>query len=370
MRISRRALLRQMSAGAAAMAGAAVAGSWRPVVANGGALIRLDTGENAYGPSPRAIAALRRTTLGHHDAHAAEALRKRIAALHRVTPDHVVVACGRSEILRMSAEAFAGPEKKIVIARPTLEASTVATWQSGADVVEVPLRKDYAHDLDAMLSSSDASAGLFYVCNPNNPTGSVTRRQDLDAFLRRIPASVHVLVDEAYGDYLGGTSEDASFVDRRPDDSRVIVARTLSTIHGLADLHVGYAVATPETAERLAAQRGQQDLSAGAARAAIAALDDVDHLRMSVSRNADDRQEFLNQANARMLRTIDSQTNFVMLNTERPANEIVEHFKRHHVLVWGPVPSFDKYIRVSIGTPSAMREFWRVWDLNPHRMAL
>ena len=101
-----------------------------------------------------------------------------------------------------------------------------------------------------------------------------------------------------------------------------------------------------------------------------AALDDVDHVRTSVTRNADDRQEFFNQANARMLRAIDSQTNFVMLNTEWPSLEIVEHFKRHNVLVAGSIPSFDRYIRVTIGVPSAMREFWRVWDLNPHKMTM
>jgi histidinol-phosphate aminotransferase len=371
MRISRRTLLRRISAGAAAMAGAARGGSSSSVAANGGAMIRLDIDDNPYGPSPRAIAAMRRTSSAQrYDAREEDALRHRIAAIHRVTPDHIVLGCGTSEVLRISAEAFAGAQKKVVVARPTFESTMASLWRGGANIVEVPLRNDYAHDLDAMLSSCDASTGLIYVCNPNNPTGSMTRRQELDAFLGRTPATVHVLVDEAYGDYLGGSSEYASLLNRRADDRRVIVARTFSSIHGLADLHIGYAVAAPETAERLVSRRRQQELSAGAAQAAIAALDDVDHVRTSARRNADDRQEFFNQANARMLRAIDSQTNFVMLNTASPAIEIVEHFRRHHILVSGAIPSFDKYIRVSIGTPSAMREFWRVWDLLPHQMSM
>jgi histidinol-phosphate aminotransferase len=357
-----------LSAGAAAMAGAAMSGSWRSVAANNGALIRLDTDANAYGPSPRAIAAL--ASAQRYDAREEDALRNRIASFHRVAPDQIVLGCGTSEILRISAEAFAGARKNIVVARPTFASAMASVWRGGANVIEVPLRKDYAHDLEAMLAAGDASTGLIYVCNPNNPTGSMTRRGELDAFLGRTPATVHVLVDEAYGDYLGGSSEYVSFLDRRVDDRRVIVARTFSSIHGLVDLHIGYAVAAPETAERLRSHRRQQEISADAASAAMAALDDVDHVRTSVTRNADDRQEFFNQANARMLRTIDSQTNFVMLNTERPSLEIVEHFKRHNVLVAGSIPSFDRYIRVTIGTPSAMREFWRVWDLNPHRMMM
>jgi histidinol-phosphate/aromatic aminotransferase/cobyric acid decarboxylase-like protein len=104
-----------------------------------------------------------------------------------------------------------------------------------------------------------------------------------------------------------------------------------------------------------------------AARAAAAALDDTDHLRASVSRNTDDRQEFFNQATARMIRP-DSATNFVMLEAGRPAVELVEHFQRHGILI-SPVPGFDQDIRVSLGIPAEMREFWRVWDRMPgHKM--
>jgi histidinol-phosphate aminotransferase len=111
-------------------------------------------------------------------------------------------------------------------------------------------------------------------------------------------------------------------------------------------------------------------LSAIAAAAAIAALQDPDHVRAAVTRNADDRQEFYNQANARMLRTIDSHTNFVLLNTGHPAIAMVEHFRKNGVLIAGPFDGFDKHIRVSLGTAAEMREFWRVWDLMPPNHAM
>ena len=218
-----------------------------------------------------------------------------------------------------------------------------------------------------MLERADAGTGLVYICNPNNPTGTLTRRRDLEAFIRELPATTGVLIDEAYHDYVGASSDYVSFIDRPLDDTRVIVSRSFSKIHGLSGLRVGYAIAAAQTARRLAAGRLPGAVNVVAARAAAAALDDQEYVRSSARRNADDRQEFLNQANARMLRPIDSQTNFVLLDTEQPAAEIVERFKKNAIVLAPPFPGFEKHVRVSIGTPAAMREFWNIWDLKPVR---
>jgi histidinol-phosphate aminotransferase len=294
-----------------------------------------------------------------------ERLRQTLAALHAVRPDQIVLGSGSADVLRMAVAAFLGPGKSLVVAQPTFGVMTDCARRAGAEVISVPLRSDYSYDLDAMLSHASASTGLVYICNPNNPTGSLTRRSELQAFIGKLPAGAYVLVDEAYHHYVGGSSEYASFIDRPLNNSRVIVTRTFSTIHGLAGLRAGYAVAAPETAAALSDHGLANNLNGVAALAATAALGDTEHVRISARRNADDRQEFCNQANARMLRTIDSHANFVMLNTARPAVEIVEHFRKNGVLVSGPFPTFDKYIRVSLGAPAEMREFWRVWDLMP-----
>jgi histidinol-phosphate aminotransferase len=356
--------------------GVAIAAASRARVAQAAGpagVIRLDTNESAYGPAPRAMAALRRADARQKADLNEAVLRRAIAAHHAVTPDRVVVGCGPGEILRMAADAFTGPDRNVIVSLPTFDAFGAAARGAGAEVVEVPLRKDYAHDLDAMLARTDARTGLVYVCNPNNPTGTLTRRQDLDVFLRRLPAAAYVLIDEGYHDYIGGSPEHASFIDRPAGDGRVIVSRTFSTIHGLAGMRIGYAIAAPQTARLLAARSVADEadhLNGAGASAAIAALEDVEYVRTCVSRTADDRQEFCNQANARMLRTIDSQTNFVMLNTQRRSADVIEHFKRNNVLVWGPIPAFDQHVRVTLGTPAEMREFWRVWDLLPggHKM--
>jgi histidinol-phosphate aminotransferase len=234
--------------------------------------------------------------------------------------------------------------------------------RAGVQVVGVPLDREHAHDTTAMLERVDADTSLIYICNPHNPTGRITRRADLEAFLRKLPARVVVLVDEAYHHYVGESSEYASFIDRPLLDGRVIVTRSFSKIYGLAGLRVGYAVTSAQTARTLRSHQLSDSVSAVAARAAVAALEDAEHLRTTISRNIDDRQEFLNQATARMLRQ-DSVTNFVMLDTGRRAADVVEHFRTHGILVSGGIQGFDQHIRVSLGTPAEMREFWRVWDL-------
>ena len=286
---------------------------------------------------------------------------------HGLPPDRVVLGCGSGEILRIAADTFVGSRRSLIVAQPTFELIAAYAKRAGADIVAVPLSKDFSHDLPAMLARSNAATGLVYICNPNNPTGSLTRRRDLEAFIRELPETTCVLIDEAYHHYVGESPDYASFIDRPVDDNRVIVARSFSKIYGMAGLRAGYAVATPETARRLASCRLLENINVVAARAAVAALDDQEYVRTSVTRNVDDRQEFVNQAHARMLKPIDSQTNFVMMNVERPALEVIERFRQYGILLPPPVPSFEKYIRVSLGSPAEMREFWEVWDLMPVR---
>lgn len=372
-----------MSAGAALAAGApslaeALAAPANvtspPATADGfSAPIRLSKNENAYGPSDKVIRAAETVakTFNRYPDVEAEALRHKIAGLHGVTPAQVVLGCGSSEILRMAADRFLGPGKKLVVAVPTFELVERYAMERGADIAAVPLSADYSHDLDTMAERCDQSAGLVYICNPNTPTGSLTRREALEAFLQKLPSTAHVLIDEAYHHYVGDASGYASFIDRPVDDSRVIVTRTFSTLHGLAGLRIGYAIAAADTARNVASSAMSNAVSVVAAAAAAAALDDAEHVRMSVMRNTDDRQEFLNKANARMLKWIDSHTNFIMLNAERPAIDVIEHFKKNNVLVSEPFPHLDTYVRVTLGTPAQMREFWRVWDLAaPSRMRM
>ena len=336
-------------------------------------VIRLDNNENAYGPSDGAKQSMKEglELANRYPDLEYKQLSETIAALHGASLDQVVLGCGSSEILRMAATMFLGPGKTLILASPTFELIADEARRLAAEVVAVPLTKHYAHDLSKMLGSVGPSTGLVYICNPNNPTGTLTARQDLEAFLRDLPATVPVVVDEAYHHYVGKTSSYASFLDRPVQDDRVIVTRTLSAIYALAGLRIGYGIAAPKTARLLSAVRLQSDINIIAARATMAALSDPNYVRIRSKQNADDRQEFLNMANARMLRVLDCHTNFAMLKTGGHGQDVIQHFNKNGILVGPLVRSMPTYLRVSFGTAAEMKEFWRVWDLMPaQRMAM
>ena len=370
MALTRRKLLRGLGTGIVGAAAPSLTdASWPTAQEHGSRVpIRLHRNENPYGPSRDVINAMHKASLTAAHRYPdveTDRLRRAIADRHKVTTDRVVLGCGSIEILRAAAQSFLESRGRLVVASPTFDWFARYSQHPGTEVVRVPLTKDYSHDLDAMLARGGASASLVYICNPNNPTGTLTRRQDLEAFVRKLPATTRVLIDEAYHHYVGPSADYASFLDRPLADPRVIVTRTFSKIFGLAGLRLGYAIAAPETARLLRLHQLPDNVSVVAAKAALVALRDDEHIRISLARNADDRQEFYNEANARMLRAIDSHTNFVLVNTGHPASRVIEHFRTHNIALPQPFPGFDKHIRVSLGTPEDMRAFWRIWDLMP-----
>jgi histidinol-phosphate aminotransferase len=380
MSISRRNLLCQLGAGVAATAALPSLtevgfGAGLPLPAAGGSVgpVILSRNENAFGPSEKVISAMRETVhaANRYPLSQDSELYHRVAALHGVKAERIVFGCGSSEILTTAVATFGGPGKKIITATPTFELPGHAAQIEGSEVITVPLNKDFAHDLGAMLAKADASTGLVYICNPNNPTASITPRAEIEEFLRKLPRTTMVLIDEAYHHFVPSTASYASFIDKPVDDDRVIVARTFSKVYGLAGIRVGYAVASPDVAQKLSARCVPASVNLAAAVAAMSALNDQAFVRECVKNNADNRQEFFNQAKTRKLSTIDSNANFVMMNAQRPATEMIEHFKKNGVLIGRPFPPLDNYIRVTLGKPDEMAEFWRVWDLAPaHKMEM
>ena len=344
--------------------------------------IRLDRNENAYGASQKAIAALQEAAKETSRYPDSNAFLKNLADYHReatagvnqvIKPEQIVVGCGSSDVLRMAASAFLAPGATLIMATPTCDLIANYGRSRGATVIEVPLRNDHAHDLEGMLKHSNKSgaAGVIYVCNPNSPTGTLTTRRDLEEFLVKVSPKFHVVIDEAYHQYAGGSGAYLSFIDRPSDNPRVIVTRTFSSAYGLAGARVGYAVASASSAEKMVREGLPFALNRAGTLAASAALADREHIETCTNRNFNDRQEFMNQVNARMLRALDSHTNFVCLNVMRPAAEISEHYTKNNFVLAPLIPSMPNYLRISLGTPTEMLEFWRVWDLlGSHPMSM
>jgi histidinol-phosphate aminotransferase len=331
-------------------------------------LILLYSNENPYGPPPKVIEAIRASAIrsNRYPRMEYQTLVERIASLHRVAPDRVLLGCGSTEILRMAAFAFLGNGKQLIQASPTFEAIEHYAAAAGSEITPVPLTPNFAHDLDAMLARARASSTLVYICNPNNPTASLTPRKDLEMFISKLPSSTFVVIDEAYHHYAGESGMYVSFLTRPVEDDRVIVARTFSKVYGMAGLRLGYAVASAKVILQMRKFATQDNINAVVTQAARAALEDTDAVNDFVQRNQNDRQEFFNHAMGRALKPIDSHANFVMMNTFHPAQEAIEHFRKNKILIGRRFPPLDTYIRVSLGRPEEMRAFWQVWDTLPY----
>ena len=372
---SRRAFIRFSTSAVAAaalpwpLAGASSDTAEYTAVPEDSPFVRLNSNENAYGPSPKVTASIKSAVevVNRYPRIEHDALAERIADVSRVKREQVILGCGSTELLRAAANAFLGQGKQLIQASPTFGAIEHYARAAGSEVVSVPLTAAFAHDLDGMLArTSSASTGLVYICNPNNPTASLTQRKDVEAFLSKLPVSTRVLIDEAYHQYAGSSGMYASFIDNPVADERLIVTRTFSKVYGLAGLRLGYAVGSPKAIEQMRRFATEDNINTVGAQAALTALADVEGLNDSVRRNGDDRQEFFNQAMARALKPIDSHANFVMLNTMHPGKEVAGYFHSKGVLIAAGFPRMDTYIRVSLGRPEEMRVFWQTWDVLPY----
>lgn len=333
-----------------------------------GGPILLNSNENAYGPLPKvqpemvkALARVHRYPDSEFDE-----LWDELSRHHGAKPEEITLGNGSSDLLRMAADALSTRSRVLVQAAPTFEALAMYhTRVAGATVVKVPLRADGAHDLDAMLAKAREGADLVYVCNPNNPTASLTPRAEIERFVAALPKETFVLIDEAYHHFAVGEPSYASFADRRLDDPRVLVLRTFSKIYGLAGLRLGYAVGPAALIDRVATYRAYDNPNVLAVRAGIASLRDRAGEEAARRRITADRAEFLRQAAGRGLKTLPCHANFVMFDTGRPIGGVIDHFKGRGVLIGRPFPPYDTHARISLGLPAEMRTFWKVWDALP-----
>ncbi|MBV8519821.1 MAG: aminotransferase class I/II-fold pyridoxal phosphate-dependent enzyme [Acidobacteria bacterium] len=320
-----------------------------------GAPVLLNANENPYGPSPLAMRAVQDALANvcRYPDEAERALRERIAKLHDVSTDSVLVGNGSSDILHDAALAFLGGGRKLVTADPTFE----ALWYDAAatDVVKVPLDTAYAHDLDKMRDAA-RGAGLVYICNPNNPTGTITPKAAMRAFLDAVPEPTIVLVDEAYHHY--ATSSDyesvASLAASKPN---LLVARTFSKVYAMAGLRCGYAVGAPALIETLGRHQAFNAMNLLGVVAARAALADEPHAASSRKRNSDVRAWTTAELTRLGYRTLPSEANFFMVELRRDAKPVIAAFRERNIRVGRVFPALPQHLRVTVGTQDEMKAF-------------
>ena len=360
--ISRRDFAHLLGAGAAAavvrppLSFAKPAQSVTTPLAEGG-IVRLSANENPYGPSPKAFQAMTDSfglACRYPDEHN-NVLIDKLAKLNGVNHDQILLGDGSGEILKLCAETFTGPQNgKLVAADPTFEAILNNASANGADVVKVPLTSSFQHDLPKMLDS--AKAGLIYVCNPNNPTASITPKNELRDFIATAPPQTMILVDEAYFHYADSPDYE-SVIALVKDHPNLIVSRTFSKIYGMAGLRCGYCVAQKETIDRLRHNQMWDSVNCMALAAAVASLDDLVHVPTGQRLNREAKTFVTSELDKMGYEQIPSQANFIMFDCKRPVAPLIQAMKEHKVHVGRLFPALPNHMRLTIGKKTEMESF-------------
>lgn len=320
--------------------------------------VKLASNENPLGPSPRALEAMRASLAGValYPDGAGFMLRNKLAARHSVASRQITLGNGSNDVLDLVARAFAGPGREIVFSQYAFAVYPIVTQAVSARARETPaLAREsggFGHDLQAMSAAVNETTAVVFIANPNNPTGTWLDRAVLEAFLEGVPRRVIVVVDEAYFEYV----EEPAYPDTVPWIGRfpnLVVTRTFSKIYGLAGLRVGYAVSHPEVADLLNRVRQPFNVNTLAQTAAVAALDDEEHVRRTRALNRKGMR-CVTEALAKLgLTFIPSVGNFVCIDVGRPALPVYEALLRQGVIV-RPLLGYGmpRHLRITIGLPA------------------
>jgi histidinol-phosphate aminotransferase len=362
MSISRRKFAQLLGAGAAAAVvrprlSFAKPTQSTPTSLTGGNVVRLSSNENPYGPSQKALQAMTDSfglACRYPDEHN-NVLIDKLAKLNNVDRNEILLGDGSGEILKLCAETFTGRQNgKLVAADPTFEAILNNASANDAEVVKVPLTSSFAHDLSKMLGA--AKGGLIYVCNPNNPTASITPKDELHDFIAKTSPETMILVDEAYFHYADSPDYESA-IPLVKDHPNLIVSRTFSKIYGMAGLRCGYCVAQKETIERMRRNQMWDSVNCMALAAATASLDDLDHVPKG-QRSIKEAKTFTTTELEKMgYKCIPSQANFIMFDCKRPVVPLIKAMKEQNIHVGRLFPALPNHMRLTIGKKSEMETF-------------
>jgi histidinol-phosphate aminotransferase len=313
--------------------------------------VKLASNENPLGPSPKAIEAARRALAEAHryPDGGAHVLRETLAARTGLAAEEIFVGLGSSEIIDLASRVFLGPGLQGMTSYGSYAPFSVAIRASGAELVLVP-QKNFAFDLDAMAAAITPKTRVIYLANPNNPTGTAFSLAELENFLARVPESALVVLDEAYVHY-------APSLNRRKSEEifrrhgNLLILRTFSKVYGLAGMRIGFAIGRPGVLAAMNKLKTPFNTSGVAQAAALAAIDDREHVTRCIETNASERTRLSEGLTKLGLRPVPSETNFIFMEVGPEAKEICDELLHLGVIVrplgW---MGFPDAIRISVGT--------------------
>jgi histidinol-phosphate aminotransferase len=320
--------------------------------------VRLNYNESPYGPAAAAREAMQRgiATSGLYPYGHMYALAAQFAQQQGIGEDQVAVFAGSMAALRYAVLAFTGETRGLVMATPSYEVPRQAAESNKAPVKEVGLNADHAHDIPAMLAA-DLQAGMLYLCNPNNPTGTLTPTDAIRQALANKPKGSVLVVDEAYIDF----SDAPSVVSWVKDHDDLLVLRTFSKIYGMAGARIGLAIGHPTLLERLAVFGGDNVPATSSLLGARASLDDVKLLGQRKALNAQLRDETITWLKARGFTCTVSRANCFMIDVKQPAEQVIDKLAAHGVLIGRVWKNWPQWVRVTVGNKQDMARFREVF---------
>lgn len=320
--------------------------------------VKLASNENLLGPSPKAVRAMReeiRRVYFYPEGHCPE-LRAALARRFSLSEKGVVLSNGADNLILMIANAFVDEGDEVVTGDPTFFVYANSAQIMGGKVVKVKLQ-DHTHDLSAMARAVNKRTKLVFLCNPNNPTGTIVSKASLDAFLNRLPKRVVLVLDEAYCDFV----EDRSWpngADYVRDGNQVIVLRTFSKVYGLAGMRVGYALGREDLIDCLYKVREAFPVNRLANVAALAALEDKEHEARSIQMVHEGKRYLYRELEKMGLSYVPTEANFMLIDFGRDVGEVFEKLLREGVIVRpGKIWGYPTSARVTIGRMSDNRRF-------------
>ncbi len=322
-------------------------------------VLKLASNENTIGPSPKAVEAIRAAAAGvnFYPDGGCYYLKEKLGAKLGVGVDNLVIGSGVDELLRILCVSCLGPKDEVIFADPSFVMYKISAMVADATLISVPCKERYYHDIPAMLDRVTDRTKLFFLCNPNNPTGTIVKKSDVDLLMSKIPEHVLVVFDEAYFEYASDPDYPQT-MEYFKSGRDVVIFRTFSKVYGLAGLRAGYGIMSEELAGVFHRVRNPFNVNELAQVAALAALDDDEHVKRVVEANAAGRKQFYAAFDAMGLEYAPSDANFVLVDIKRDSEEIFNALLKKGVIVRpGRFLGFPTGLRVSVSDEKANARF-------------
>jgi histidinol-phosphate aminotransferase len=315
--------------------------------------VKLASNENPLGPSPRAMEAARRA-LGEANWYpdgGSKRLREVLASRYSVKPEEIFVGLGSSEIIDLASRVLLHPGLEGITSEGSFSLFAIAIRASGGRLIQTRM-KNFAFDLDAIAAAVTPETRVIYIANPNNPTGTAFGGDEFAVFLKKIPGDVLVVLDEAYFEY-AERSDLPCAMQLFKEYNNILTLRTFSKVYGLAGLRIGYGIGHPTLVAEMNKLRTPFNVTSVGQAAALAALDDTDHVRRSVEMNRVERRRLLFELTRLGLSPVPSETNFLFIPIGPNAKTLCDELLLEGVIVrpmgW---MGFPEAIRISVGSPA------------------